>query len=61
MTAEDVIRQVQEYHSEWLEMCSQPTDYMVGALAQKIVHLQEYIDHLERRLQHDSSQTVRIN
>lgn len=50
MTANDVIRQVEENASEWLEMSENPTALVVGILAQKVVSLNGYIEYLERRL-----------
>ncbi len=55
ISAEIVIKQVQEQASEYLEMHENPTELLVGILAGKVVRLQEYIIYLERRLKHDSS------
>lgn len=62
INAESVIREVQEDASEYLEMVENPTDLVVGILANKVVKLTEYIVYLERRLKNDSStRKVRIN
>lgn len=55
MTAEDVIRQVQEDASEWLEMTKDPATLVAGILANKIIKLQDQIHYLEKRLQYVSS------
>lgn len=55
MTAEDVIRQVQEDASEWLEMTQDPATLVAGILANKIIKLQDQIHYLEKRLQYVSS------
>jgi len=54
MTGEDIIKQVQENASEWLEMSENPADLLAGILANHIVKLQDHIQYLERRLQHVS-------
>lgn len=59
MNAEDVIREVQENASEWLEMSENPTALVVGILAQKIVELNSYIEYLERRLRNDRTSRIR--
>ena len=61
MTPEDVIREVQEHASEYLEMAKNPDELMTGILANKIVQLNSYIQYLERRLKHDSSAKTRVN
>jgi hypothetical protein len=54
MTSEDIIRQVQENASEWLEMTQDPAALVAGILANKIIKLNDHIEYLERRLQHVS-------
>ena len=50
MNARDVIKEVQENASEWLEMSENPAEFLAGVLAQKIVNLNSHIEYLERRL-----------
>lgn len=54
MTAEEVIRQVQEDAAEWLEMAPDPAMMISGILAAKIVKMQSQIDYLEARLEYVS-------
>ena len=61
MNASDVIREVQENASEWLEMVENPAELVAGILAQKVVTLQSYIEYLEKRLEHDSRSKIRVN
>lgn len=61
MNGEDIIREVQENASEWLEMSENPAELMAGILANKIVQLNNYIEYLEKRIDHDSRKKVRIN
>lgn len=53
MKKEDIIKQVYEDASEWLEMSEHPSAIVEGILAEKIVKLKDYIDYLERRIRHD--------
>jgi len=57
MTGTEVIRQVQENASEWLEMTDSPAELLAGILAEKIVKLTSHIEYLERRLAYDSSKS----
>lgn len=59
MTAYEIIRQVQEDASEYLEMADNPFEMVSLILANKLLRLDEYITYLEKRLEHDSS--TRIN
>ncbi len=52
MTVQDLIRQVQEDASEWLEMTESPDALVSGILASKVIALQGQIEYLERRLQY---------
>lgn len=61
MNASEVIREVQENASEWLEMVENPAELVAGILAEKIVKLNNYIVYLERRLDHDSRSKTRVN
>jgi hypothetical protein len=61
VNAADIVRQAEAYASEWIEMSENPATVVVGVLATKIVHLQEHIDYLEKRITDDISRTTRIN
>lgn len=61
MTGADIIKQVQEDASEWLEMVENPAELVAGILANKIVDLNNYITYLEKRLEHDGISTARSN
>lgn len=61
MNAEDVIREVRENASEYLEMVHNPAELMAGILATKIVKLNDYIEYLEKRIKNDSCKKTRIN
>lgn len=50
MNANDVIREVQENASEWLEHSENPAAMVAGILANKIVNLTNHIEYLEKRL-----------
>ncbi len=50
MNANEIIREVQENASEWLEMVANPEAFVSGILANKIVSLQNHIEYLEKRL-----------
>jgi flagellar biosynthesis chaperone FliJ len=50
MNANEIIREVQENASEYLEMVDNPEAFVSGVLATKIVKLQNYIEYLEKRL-----------
>jgi hypothetical protein len=57
MNPQDIIREAEEYASEWIEHADNPSAVVAGVLANKIVTLNEYIDYLERRLKNDSHST----
>ena len=59
MNAQEIILQVQEEAAEWLEMSNNPSAFVAGVLANKIIKLNEHIEYLERRLRHDSNTIVR--
>ncbi len=61
MTGAEIIREVQENASEWLEMSENPDKFMSGILAQRIVNLNNRIEYLEKRLDHESRAKVRVN
>ena len=52
MTAKQLIKEIQENASEWLEMSTDPAAFVAGILANKVIKLQEYIEYLERRVKH---------
>jgi hypothetical protein len=58
MTGEDVVREIQETYSEWLEMSQDPQQFIVGVLANKIIKLQDHVDYLKRRIDHDCARSA---
>jgi hypothetical protein len=54
MNANDLIKEVQENASEWLEMAENPAELVAGILANKILKLQDYVEYLEKRLENVS-------
>jgi hypothetical protein len=57
MNANDVINEVIDNASEYLEMVEDPAIMVAGILANKIVKLNEYIKFLEKRVHYVSSIT----
>ncbi len=55
MTSCELIKQVKNNASEWLEMSQNPDAIVSGILARKIIKLQDHIEYLERRLHHVST------
>ena len=55
MTAEELIREVHENASEWLEMADDPSAFVAGVLANKVVKLMDHIHYLEKRLEYVST------
>lgn len=55
MTAQEIIRKVQDDASEYLEMSKDPATMVAGILANKIVELFAHIEYLEKRIQHGSN------
>jgi len=55
MTPEDVIKEVQENASEWLEHATDPASFIAGILAHRIVQLNNHITYLQRVLKNVSS------
>lgn len=53
MTAEELIRQIQEDASEWIEMSEDPAMVIAGVLAGKVIELKNHVEYLERRLNYD--------
>ena len=54
MKADQIITQVREDASEWLEMSNNPDALVSGILANKIIKLESYIEYLERRLKYEN-------
>ncbi len=54
MNATDLIREVQENASEWLEMTEDPAMLIAGILANEVIKLRNHIQYLERRVEHAS-------
>ena len=54
MTPQEIIKQVQEDASEWLEMTDDPSTIVAGILANKVIKLQDHIEYLEKRLNYVS-------
>lgn len=54
MNAADVIREVQENASEYLEEVREPRDLLVAILANKLAAAKNHIEYLEKRLNHVS-------
>lgn len=50
MNASDIINEVIDNASEWLEMSDEPATMVAGILANKIIKLNEYIKFLEERV-----------
>jgi hypothetical protein len=60
MNASDLIKQVQEDASEWLEMMENPDLFVAGILANKLIALTSYVEYLEKRLElHASSRNFK--
>ena len=57
MNANDIIQEVQQNASEWIEMSENPAALVAGILAGKVIELMNHITYLERRLSHDSGNT----
>jgi hypothetical protein len=54
MTAEDIIREVQNNASEYMQEVKEPRDLLVAILANKLSAALDHIQYLEKRLQHVS-------
>lgn len=57
MTGKDIIKQVEDEASEYLEMSDNPAALVAGILANKIIKLKDHIEYLEKRLNYVSSST----
>lgn len=53
MNAKDLVREVQENASEWLEMTEDPATMVAGILANKVIKLMDHIEYLEKRLDYE--------
>jgi hypothetical protein len=53
MREKQVINDVCNNASEWLEMSEDPAALVVGILANKVVDLKNYIEFLEKRLKNE--------
>jgi hypothetical protein len=54
MTSDELIKQVQENASEYLEMTEDPAALVAGILAKKVINLMDHITYLERRLKNEN-------
>lgn len=61
MSAEEIIKEIQKSASEWLEMSRDPDALLLAILANKVSKLSEYIQYLEKRVDHESRKKNRIN
>jgi hypothetical protein len=50
MNAQQIISEVQERASEYLEMSQDPAMFVAGILANRIIELNNHIEYLERRV-----------
>jgi len=55
MNAQDIIKEAEEYASEWTEMSNNPAAVVAGVLANKIIQMQEYIEFLEKMAGYEST------
>lgn len=61
MNAQDVINEVQQNASEWLETVDCPATLVAGILANKIIILNHHIEYLEKRLNHVSGNISNVS
>lgn len=54
MIADDVINEIRESASEWLEMTNNPDEVIIRILAHKVIALEDQIKYLEKRLEYAS-------
>jgi hypothetical protein len=52
MNAEEIIQITKEYASEYIEMTDKPHEFISWVLAKQVIRLMDYIEYLERRLNH---------
>lgn len=50
MNAIEIISELKDKYSEWLEMSDRPHEFIMGVMANKIIKLEGHIEYLERRL-----------
>lgn len=55
MTASEILSDIHVRYAEWIEMTDNPSDFVAGVLAHKVVELQGYIDYLEKRVHNASA------
>jgi hypothetical protein len=55
MNPSEIIREIQESASEWIEMSEDPAMLIAVILADKIIKLNEHIQYLEKRLDYVSA------
>lgn len=55
MNAYEIIREIQDNASEWLETVEEPRDLLVVILANKLASAKNHIEYLEKRLGHVNS------
>lgn len=58
MTSQEIIREIQETYSEWVEHAPDPSLFVAGILANKIIKLKNDIEYLERRLTHECTRSA---
>jgi len=51
LKSRQLIEKIEFDFSEWIEMSDNPSDFVAGILANKVISLQEYIAFLEKRIQ----------
>ncbi len=57
MNVNDVINETIDEAYEWLEMSEDPSNYLMGLLANKIIKLKDHIEYLEKRLENADRKT----
>lgn len=57
MNVSDVINETIDEAYEWLEMSDDPSNYLMGLLANKIIKLKDQIEYLEKRLENADRKT----
>lgn len=50
-----LINETHQKYSEWIEMQDDPSAFVAEILAKKVIDLQNYIQYLERMLDHVST------
>ncbi len=57
MTPQDIIKEVEENASEWLEHATDPASFVAGILANRVIQLNQHIDYLKKVLKNVSGST----